>query len=339
MEQRKIIQLGKSSLVISLPKEWINRTRLKQGDFISLSMENDGSLRLSPIRTEERIQKKIELQIQPNEEKGSLIRSIIGSYLNGYTDINLVAKGSFSTSQHMSIRKIAHRLYIRILEADSKHIYMTVFGDESNIEFTSYIKRMYKISYSMVKDAFEALLNKDLTLARNIYTLSEDVDHFYIFLIRLLRRTALDPSMCKKINIAPLDCQDFTLLINRINHVANHAATIAKQLISLEGKKLVIPDKILKTIYEAGKLATKMYEEAFKAFFDENRDNANAVIKKEKEIDDYIISIASQTFTTKDINVMTVCALCSIRDILKRVSDRAVAIAEHAITRSFARDK
>jgi len=36
MEQRKIMSLGRSSLVISLPKYWVQLNELKQGDVATL---------------------------------------------------------------------------------------------------------------------------------------------------------------------------------------------------------------------------------------------------------------------------------------------------------------
>jgi len=44
MEQRKVMSLGRSSLVISLPKHWVNLNKLKRGDVVSLEVQRDRSL-------------------------------------------------------------------------------------------------------------------------------------------------------------------------------------------------------------------------------------------------------------------------------------------------------
>ena len=48
MDQRKIMSLGRSSLVISLPKHWTQLNELKQGDVVSLAIQRDRSLSIFP---------------------------------------------------------------------------------------------------------------------------------------------------------------------------------------------------------------------------------------------------------------------------------------------------
>ena len=48
MEQRKIMSLGKSSLVVSLPKEWMQINDLKKGDAVSFNIQRDRSLVVYP---------------------------------------------------------------------------------------------------------------------------------------------------------------------------------------------------------------------------------------------------------------------------------------------------
>lgn len=212
---------------------------------------------------------------------------------------------------------------------------MTVLINESKIKVDSYIRRMYMISYSMCKDIFQALIEKDTSLARSVYTMDDDVDHFTFFLLRLLRRASLNPAIGKKIGVDPVSAQDYTTLVYRIEHVADNAVIIAKQIIVLEGKKLGIPESILNKIYSAGKFATDMYERAFKAFFSGDILSANTVIESQKKIDDAVMEIASESFSIPDLNPITVCAICSMRDTVKRISDWAVNIAEHAINRAY----
>ncbi|MHA1338972.1 MAG: PhoU domain-containing protein [Promethearchaeota archaeon] len=335
MEQRKIMQLGRSSLVISLPKDWLKRTNLKQGDFVSLNITNNGSLQISPLNFDNFDEKEITLYVDAEQDRGALVRSIVACYLNGYSNIKLIAKTIFTNSQLTTIRKIARMLYIRIIESDTKSIHMEILVNESKIIASSYIQRMYMISYSMLKDAFQALIEKNTDLARSVYTMDDDVDHFCFFLLRLLRRASIYPAIGKKIQVDPTSCQDFIILVYRIEHVADNANTIAQQIISIEGKKLSIPEKILNMIYAAGELAINMYEKAFKSFFSGDVHVANSVIEIRKKIDDSIVEIASESFTSPDMNPITVCAVCSMRDTVKRISDWAVAIAEHAITRAY----
>jgi phosphate uptake regulator len=46
--ERKVMSLGKSSLVISLPKEWMPLNDLKKGDAVSFNIQRDRSLVVHP---------------------------------------------------------------------------------------------------------------------------------------------------------------------------------------------------------------------------------------------------------------------------------------------------
>ncbi len=65
------------------------------------------------------------------------------------------------------------------------------------------------ISNSMCRDVLNSLGNRDATLARAVYSLDDDVDHFSFFLLRLLRRVALDPAIGNQLGLDPLDCLEY----------------------------------------------------------------------------------------------------------------------------------
>ncbi len=48
MEKRKILALGQSSHVISLPKVWLKTNNLNKGDWISVLPQSNGSLFIYP---------------------------------------------------------------------------------------------------------------------------------------------------------------------------------------------------------------------------------------------------------------------------------------------------
>jgi len=84
MERRKIMALGQSSRVISLPIEWLNRNNLDKGNYVSLDVR-DGTLVVHPESNVREDVKIIKLAIEVDENIDSIIRKIIGAYLNGFT--------------------------------------------------------------------------------------------------------------------------------------------------------------------------------------------------------------------------------------------------------------
>jgi phosphate uptake regulator len=335
MEKRKIMQLGRSSLVISLPQEWINLTNAKKGDMVDIEIKRDRSLAILPNMDEEETPEKITLHIDPTEHKDSITRSIIACYLNGYTNIQLISKKIFTPSQQTAIRKWTKNLYMRVLEADLKSVEMEFLVDELRVSIEANVRRMFNICKSMITDIMDALKTQDAGLARSIFSLDDEVDHFSFFILRLLRRASLNPGLSNKLELDPIKILDYQVLAYRIEHVADQAASIASILMSLHTEKSKIPQNILDLIVKAGKDASQQLDAAFDAFFTKDITQCNSIIEKKGSIIDQYHDIASATFNMPEVDAKIVCSICNIRDSIVRISDWAATIAENAISRFY----
>jgi len=335
MDQRKIVSLGRSSLVISLPKHWVKLNELKQGDVVSLAVQRDRSLAVFPGigRTEK--PREITIRINPNEKEVSIVRRIIACYLNGYSGIKLLSDKVFSVAQLKAIRRIVRVLYMRIMNSDAKGVYITTLIDEAKASVTSGIHRMYVISNSMCRDALNSLRNKDAALARAVYSLDDDVDHFSFFLLRLLRRVASDPAMANQLRLEPLDSLDYQTLVHRIEHVADHATNIAKQVIMLDGRGQTVSDPLLELMLTAGTEATDSYFRAVEGFFSEDAASSNEIIEHQNKVEKEDQEIASRAFLDEKKNPLIICAICSIRDSIRRIAEYGADIAEITINRAY----
>lgn len=328
------MSLGRSSLVVSLPKHWVKSNALKRGDVVSMAVQRDRSLVVFPGVERKRASKKITLHVDPKKPEVTVVRSIIACYLNGYSGIRLVSKGIFSVAQQKAIRRIVRVLYMRIMESEVKTMYIQTLIDESKASVVSSVRRMHLISSSMCRDAFNSLKGQDATLAKAVYTLDDDVDHFSFFLLRLLRSVALDTALANQLELMPIDCLDYQTLVHRIEHVADHATNIAKNVIMLEGRSQKISDPTLELILTAGNIAFTSYNKAVEAFFSKRVESSDEIIEEQKRVERMDSDIASKSFLTEK-NALIICATCSIRDSIKRIAEYAADIAEITINQSY----
>lgn len=334
MEQRKIMSLGRSSLVISLPKYWTELNELKQGDVVSIAMNRDRSLVVFPSARKEREAAKITLHVESEKDVAFIIRSIIACYLNGYSHIRLVSDKFFTVPQQKAIRRIVQMLYMRIMEADTKEMHIATLIDESKASIETGINRMYKISSSMCRDAFTALKSLDAALAKSVYMIDDEVDHFSYFLLRLVRRAIVDPALANQLAVEPLDCLDYQTLIHRVEQVSDQAANVAKHIIMMEGGKKKVSKSLLEKMYYAGCDSLALYDNAVNALFAKDVKSSNEVIENQAKIEKLDREIASLAFLReKDTEV--ICACCSIRDSIQRIAEYAADIAEITINQSF----
>ncbi len=335
MEQRKILSLGRSSLVVSLPKYWTELNGLKKGDSVSVAVQRDRSLAIFPSREGKKEERKITLHIEANEDANSIVRKVIACYLNGYFGIRLAAEDIFTVRQQRSIRDIAGQLYMRIMESDAKFIYIQTLIDETKASIGSAVNRMQTIATSMYRDALDSIRKRDGALARVVYSLDDDVDHFSFFLLRLLYGVAIDPLLGDQLGLQPLDCLHYQTLVHRIEQVADRATDIARHVIMLGGRKQSIPDSILDLMLEAGRKVFDTYDRAVKAFFTKDTIEANNLIEMRDEVEKLDQQITSQ-FAVTEIKSNTVsCAICSMRDSIRETMEHAVDIAQITIDYSY----
>ncbi len=333
--ERKIMSLGKSSLVISLPKEWMQINDLKKGDAISFTIQHNRSLVVYPSALKKSEPKEITLSVSQNEEEILITQKILGAFLNGYSGITLTSEKIFTVPQTKAIRNIAGRLYMRVMEADSRCVYIQNLMDESKASLEQAIQRMHLISRSMCEGAINALKNNDIELAKSVFALDDDVDHFAFFILRILRNAAQDPILANDLHVDPLDCMDHQMLVYRMEYASDYAADIVRHIIMLNGTKQKIPEDVLAIMISAGTDVSEQYVRAVKAFFSKDVSAAVEIMKFKQKMEKVEVDIASKSFTGPQKSAELVCGICSIRDNIKRISHCAFSIAELSVNRAF----
>ena len=224
---------------------------------------------------------------------------------------------------------------MRIMECDAKSMHIVTLMDETQASVTSGIQRMLTISDSMFQDVLSSLENQDPMMAKTTLQLEDDVDHFSYFMLRLLRRAALDPAFANQLDIATSDCLDYQTLVYRIEQIADSVSNIARHIVMLRERRLKLSEPLIKLMVNAGKNAHTIYDQAVEAFFSNSARNAEAIIEHGKLVDKSDQEIATWAFLHEKKNPVLICATCSIRESIKKVAEYGREIALYTIHRSF----
>jgi len=332
--ERRIMSLGRSSMVISLPKNWMTLNELNKGDVVSYAIQRDRSLVVYPGAERKSPPKETTIKIGHNDDDTLITQKIIGSFLNGYSGITLIAEKILSVSQRKAIRAIAGRLYMRIMESDSRGVYLQTLTDESKASLDQAVQRMHLISYSMCEDVFNSLKTNDISLAKSVFSLDDDVDQFCFLILRIVRSAAQSPVLANELRLDPLDCMDYQYLSVLIEHAADYVADIAKHIILIDGIGEKIPENLLELMADEGMEVVDLYIKAVNAFFQRDTDLSVEIMKQTKRIEKLDQEIASTTFMSSKKPEL-ICAVCSIREDIKRIGFYATNIAELTVNRAF----
>jgi phosphate uptake regulator len=321
-------------MVISLPKNWMTLNELNKGDVVSYAIQRDRSLVVYPGAEKKSPPKETTIKIGHNDDETLITQKIIGSFLNGYSGITLIAEKILSVPQRKAIRYIAGRLYMRIMESDSRGVYLQTLTDESKASLDQAVQRMHLISYSMCEDVFNALKTNDISLAKSVFSLDDDVDQFHFLILRILRGAAQSPVLANELRLDPVDCMDYQYLSVLIEHAADYVADIAKHIIMIDGIGEKIPDNLLELMVDEGTEVVDLYIKAVNAFFQHDLELSVEIMKQTKRIEKLDQEIANTTFISNRKPEL-ICAVCSIREDIKRIAFYAANIAEVTVNHTF----
>ena len=335
MERRKITGLGKSSLVVTMPKTWLKMNALGRGDMVSMMVQSDGSLLLSSADDAAEERREIHLFIEAKETDESITRRIIGAHLNGYKVVKLTSETNFTAEQQAAIRRIAGILYLMIMESEASSIVLNSLIDENQASVRSTIERMHTITCAMSRDAVRALMEWDEGLARSVASLEDDVDQLMFFLLRLIRGAAQTPALGKQLGLTPLDCLDYQTLVHRIERVADHVTQIAESTIALIRSGVDLPPEVSSTFADTAEIAYKTYDGAVQAFLMKEIEETNAIIDQQEAINTLMDGITPLPRIQSDNTSTPYTHIINIRESIKKMSHYTADIAEITIDRTY----
>jgi len=286
-ETRKIQFTGKSSYIISLPKQWVRDLGLKQGDQVTVTRQGSTALQIFPtnhqIKTKET--EEVTIEVSDEEETSQIIRKLISLYFLGFKTIVVKSKtGRLKPTQRTAIKGAVKKMLMgsEIISDSTSGMTIQVLVNMLELSVDGAFKRMIHLAKSMVTDAILALNENNLELAKEIINTDDEVDRFGFYIIRQLKIAIQNEHMLKEMGLDNArNCLGYRLVVKNIERTGDHATLIAQDL--LEFKK-GIKKEILTKIQDMSEFAISALDDACLALFKEDYTLAEKTIKKTSEI-------------------------------------------------------
>jgi phosphate uptake regulator len=282
VEQRKVQRVGSSTLSVSLPKQWVDRVGVKQGDLVTINEEKNDDLRISTkvIHVDEPAAFVIHCDLI--EEPNLLERLIIGSYVRGFDTVKVFSLKRIKGRQIEELRNVTQQLIgLSIMEETAKEVILQCSLDSAKFNIYSLIRRLATITSTMENEAFEALLSLNPELAEEVIKRERDANSIYRLTTRLLFSAQKTPQLAETIGLEELlDVTGVRLVTKNLEGIANSAtrlATIAIELQALHDTNTF--DKTeLKKLVPLAQLEREAFRRAMESLFTRNIIAANTSI-------------------------------------------------------------
>jgi phosphate uptake regulator len=285
VEIRKLQLVGRASFSVTLPPDWIKEYKLKPSDQITITREDDGSLKLSPASIREE-KKEIKITIDADRCKipGMVMRLIIGGYDRGCDSIEIVSKQGISENHRREINEATDGLMgMGIVESTSNRIVLQSMVDPSRFPAMAILKRFYNIVSSMSQDSLRALNDEDASLSVSVIQRENEINRMYWLMVRQIMSAIYDRNVLKKIGLKGMpELALLMVIFPRVKLVADYAVDIANNQMAL-GKN-VVSKADLQKIIRLGNTAYKIFSDAREAFFTDDSVLANNAVESFKPL-------------------------------------------------------
>ena len=228
---RKVQMTGRSSYILTLPKQWIKKMNVKKNQEVTLIQQSNGNLTLvvgePPVP---QLRPKI-FTVKEIPENNTLFHELIGAYTVGFNEIRI------KMPHHLAqdIREIVfdflnNVIGLEIMEETDTEL---VIKDMMRVEINAYqnaINQMYNNVIEMLADAIEALKNHDEKLALSVMERDRQIDRKNRHVARMFTQKLKDLADAHDAPYSYQDLECLFILNLYIELIGDYDVLIAKEV-------------------------------------------------------------------------------------------------------------
>ena len=292
---RRLQKIG-SSILVSLPKEWVDANNLDKSSQVELETGQD-SLSISANKE---IRPAKELVISyPLPKDENIVADITGAYLLGYDIIQINSKSIIPGEDREKIRNSMRRLVgMEIIEEDSSKINMQFLLDASTLNPEKILKRMSSIALGMYDDVANGLISDDKSNLQTLAKRDVEVNRQYFLLVRLIRSTLVDKKLANVFNLENIDVLDYRVAANLLENAGDTIVELADSIYNSSLSK-----EYLKKIFAVVQNFSGLAEKSIDAFTQPDRRLAIEAIASQRKFQENLSNLRTTIGNKKQVPI------------------------------------
>ncbi|HKX96600.1 MAG TPA: phosphate uptake regulator PhoU [Candidatus Nitrosocosmicus sp.] len=324
----RILQQIGSSILISLPNDWIKKNSLAKGNSITIETNIDNTVSIYNNYQDEEIKIEFEYgQADGNQQTKNdvaeqveikdkiikiLLNKIFGAYLLGYNMINIHSKNQISFEDSETIKRATRKLIgLEIVDENSYNIHLQFLIDAKTLNIEKILSMMNSIITGMFKETIRSLSEGfESDLKKKIDSRDDEIDRQYFLLVRVIRTAIMNRKLASNLNLSNIDMLDYRIAANYLETAGDLIVELISYLSELKEKK-----QIADLIRKIGYSLEEMQLYSIEAFTSTSRDKAFKVNENYEEFKESISELKKHITSNKEIVINDTYSIAMINSI------------------------
>jgi phosphate uptake regulator len=269
--ERRLQKIG-SSVLMSLPAEWIKTMGLKKGDILSIENNDDNSITIFPAADRNSQAKEIAIHLL-DLSHDKLINQIYGAYLLGYDIIKIVGRTQIDFEDREIIKKAMRNLIgLEIVDEDGLNMTIQFLLDAHSLNVSKILKQMSSIVIGTHKDIVNAMKTRDGGIGLLVRGRDDEVNRQYFLIVRLIRTAMMDRRLASSLDLSNIDILDYRIAANHLENAGDLISRLSSQLSGF------LDEIKYEKIIEANYLILEMQEKSISGFITKDTEKSSHVV-------------------------------------------------------------
>jgi len=344
MEVRRVQKFGKSTLMVSLPAEWVKEVGLSPGESVYLEVDEDGSLKVYPPNMKlQNATKEVKVLLSNNIMPEIVTRIIYGLYILGFDKIEIESKDKLFNEDILRKVKEAVRSLIgyEITVQNVDYIQIQSFLDPTKYTMTSLLNRLINNLKQMLHYLSLGIKEGSRTFLQETIELEKEVDRLYYLALRQLILSQSNRSLAYMIGVKRIQLIGNRILIKAIEESADEISEAATDLLTLTPQELEEVKNYWNNMFDLIEQSTAIIDHTMKVLAKEDAKLINETMEELRTLRRVLISEATNIENSTS-NIKNYRILIAIRTVNLRLYNairRMEPIVEIAFNRSLENNK
>jgi len=318
---RRVQRVGSGTLTVSLPRRWVEKIGLKPGDIVSIVELSDTALKIE-TKTQGSPQHAVfTLDASKVKDKQLAARLVIGAYLQGFEEINIVGSEGIPEEVQEAVIAATDLLPgVEVVEHSSRKIVIQSFLDPNRFPVSGIIKRIQVMLTNGLNNLSEALKEGRKEPLSEISKMENKVDELYFLCIRQIFVSVRREVWGEEAADSYLGAIGDRLVVRSLEEVADSIKLAAEEATKLIEKG--VPKTVINKLLKHLDSIQVLFNKTMKSFLSLDINIANEIIETtttnygeemtfndvfHHSINDLQVTISLRNFVYNIINIARSC--------------------------------